>query len=167
MLFVDLDDFKTVNDSLGHGIGDDLLVAVGRRLAGCLRAADTAARLGGDEFAMLLEDVNGVDGAVGVAGRLLESLAQPVVVGHTEVYVRASIGIVIGQTGQSTEEMLRNADVAMYRAKGRGGNCFDVFEPAMHQAALTRLQLKADLERALQDRRAARRVPADRVSCDR
>jgi diguanylate cyclase (GGDEF)-like protein/PAS domain S-box-containing protein len=148
VLFVDLDDFKTVNDSLGHGTGDELLVAVAGRLGGCLRAADTAARLGGDEFAMLLEDINGVDGAVGVAGRLIDALAQPIVVGRTELFVRASIGIVVGKHGQTTEELLRNADVAMYRAKGRGGNCFEVFEPAMHQAALTRLELKADLARA-------------------
>ena len=149
VLFIDIDDFKTVNDSLGHSTGDELLVAVGGRVHGCLRAADTGARLGGDEFGVLLEDVGGVDAAVEVAGRILEALRRPVVLSGAELLVRASIGIVIGKAGQTSGDLLRNADVAMYKGKRQGGNCYEVFEPAMHAAALARLELKADLERAL------------------
>jgi len=149
VLFVDVDDFKTVNDSLGHATGDELLVAVAGRLRGCMRAADTAARLGGDEFGLLLEDVPGVDKAVELAERVLEALSRPLVLGRTEILVRASIGIVIGRAGQTGGELLRNADVAMYKGKRQGGNCYEVFEPAMHAAALARLELKADIERAL------------------
>ncbi len=149
VLFIDVDDFKTVNDSLGHSTGDDLLVALGGRLRGCLRAADTGARLGGDEFGVLLEDVSGVDAAVEVAERILEALSRPVVLSNSELLVRASIGIVIGRAGQSSGDLLRNADVAMYKGKQQGGNRYEVFEPAMHAAALARLELKADLARAL------------------
>ena len=149
VLFVDVDDFKTVNDSLGHATGDELLVAVAGRLRGCMRAADTAARLGGDEFGLLLEDVPGVDKAVELAERVLEALSRPLVLGRTEILVRASIGIVIGRAGQTGGELLRNADVAMYKGKRQGGNRYEVFEPAMHAAALARLELKADIERAL------------------
>jgi diguanylate cyclase (GGDEF)-like protein/PAS domain S-box-containing protein len=149
VLFVDVDDFKTVNDSLGHATGDELLVAVAGRLRGCMRAADTAARLGGDEFGLLLEDVPGVDKAVELAERVLEALSRPLVLGRTEILVRASIGIVIGRAGQTGGELLRNADVAMYKGKRQGGNRYEVFEPAMHAAALARLELKADVERAL------------------
>ena len=149
VLFIDVDDFKTVNDSLGHSMGDELLVAVGGRLRGCLRAADTGARLGGDEFGVLLEDVSGVGAAIEVAERILDALRRPVVLTDTELLVRASIGIVVGRSGQTSGELLRNADVAMYKGKRQGGNCFEVFEPAMHAAALARLELKADLERAL------------------
>jgi diguanylate cyclase (GGDEF)-like protein/PAS domain S-box-containing protein len=149
VLFIDVDDFKTVNDSLGHSTGDELLVAVGGRLRGCLRAADTGARLGGDEFGVLLEDVSGVDAAVEVAERILEALRRPVVLANAELLVRASIGIVVGRGGQTSGDLLRNADVAMYKGKHQGGNCYEVFEPAMHAAALARLELKADLERAM------------------
>ena len=149
VLFIDVDDFKTVNDSLGHSTGDELLVALGGRLRGCLRAADTGARLGGDEFGVLLEDVSGVDAAVEVAERILEALRRPVVLTDAELLVRASIGIVIGRGGQTSGDLLRNADVAMYKGKRQGGNCYEVFEPAMHAAALARLELKADLERAM------------------
>jgi diguanylate cyclase (GGDEF)-like protein/PAS domain S-box-containing protein len=149
VLFIDIDDFKTVNDSLGHATGDELLVAVGGRLRGCLRSADTGARLGGDEFGVLLEDVGGVGAAIEVAERILEALRRPIVLSEAELLVRASIGIVVGRTGQSSGDLLRNADVAMYKGKRHGGNRYEVFEPAMHAAALARLELKADLERAL------------------
>ena len=149
VLFIDVDDFKTVNDSLGHSTGDELLVALGGRLRGCLRAADTGARLGGDEFGVLLEDVGGVAAAVEVADRILDTLRRPVVLTDSELLVRASIGIVIGRAGQTSGDLLRNADVAMYKGKRQGGNRYEVFEPAMHAAALARLELKADLERAL------------------
>ena len=161
VLFIDIDDFKTVNDSLGHSTGDELLVAVGHRLRGCLRTADTGARLGGDEFGVLLEDVDGVDAAVEVAERILESLRHPVALAGAELLFRASIGIVVGRAGQTSGDLLRNADVAMYKGKQQGGNRYEVFEPAMHAAALARLELKADLERALpngefQDRKSTR-----------
>jgi diguanylate cyclase (GGDEF)-like protein/PAS domain S-box-containing protein len=148
LLFLDIDDFKTVNDSLGHTAGDELLVEIGSRLRDALRVVDTAARLGGDEFALLLEDAKGVTGATTVAERVLDAVAVPLRAGGTEVLCRASIGIVFGEPGQSAGELLRNADVAMYRAKQAGGHRFQLFEPRMHEAALTRLELKADLERA-------------------
>ena len=148
LLFLDLDDFKTINDSLGHAAGDELLVEIASRLQESLRAADTAARLGGDEFALLLEDTHGIAGATTAAERLLEAVARPMRLGSTEVLGRASVGIVFGTPGQSAGELLRNADMAMYRAKNAGGNRFEIFEPEMHEAALTRLELKADLERA-------------------
>ncbi len=148
LLFLDLDDFKTINDSLGHAAGDDLLVEIASRLHESLRSVDTAARLGGDEFALLLEDTKGIAGATVAAERLLEAVARPIRLGSTEVLGRASVGIVFGHPGQSAGELLRNADMAMYRAKRSGGNRFEIFEPEMHEAALTRLELKADLERA-------------------
>ena len=155
VLFMDLDDFKTVNDSMGHAAGDQLLREVGERIRGELRAADTAARLGGDEFAILIED--GGDGieAVDVADRLLRTLEAPFLIEDKEFYVRASIGIAIddgsaGDHGEAgAEALLRNADVAMYMAKENGKGRYQVFEHTMHETALKRLELKADLQRAL------------------
>ncbi|HEY7401079.1 MAG TPA: EAL domain-containing protein [Actinomycetota bacterium] len=153
VLFMDLDDFKTVNDSLGHAAGDQLLYEVGERLKTCLRAADTAARLGGDEFAILLEDGEGVE-AADVANRILQMLEDPFLLENKEVFARASIGIAVaeGEQGRAggVEELLRNADVAMYMAKENGKGRYQVFEPAMHDTALKRLELKADLQRALE-----------------
>jgi diguanylate cyclase (GGDEF)-like protein/PAS domain S-box-containing protein len=152
VLFMDLDDFKTINDSLGHAAGDQLLHDVGERLRECLRTADTAARLGGDEFAILLED--GGDGiqAVDVAERVMRMLDGPFALEGKEVFVRASVGIAVaeGQEIRAAEELLRNADVAMYMAKEKGKGRYQVFEPAMHDTALKRLELKADLQRALE-----------------
>ncbi len=153
VLFLDLDDFKTVNDSLGHGEGDELLVAVARRLSGALRAGDTFARMGGDEFAVLIEDPTDAEAPVAVATRLLETLEAPFERGSKELFVRASVGIAVSPAaGLTADELLRNADVSMYTAKGRGKNRVEVFEAGMHEAALARLALKGDLERAL-DRR--------------
>ncbi len=152
VLFMDLDDFKTINDSLGHDAGDRMLGEVAERLRRCLRAADTAARLGGDEFAILLEDVGEGLGAADVAARILETLEAPFHLGSKEVLVRASIGIAIaGQHNvpADAQELMRNADVAMYMAKESGKNRYQVFEPAMHRTALRRLELKADLRRAI------------------
>ncbi len=152
VLFMDLDDFKTVNDSLGHVAGDQLLAEVGERLKSTLRAADTAARLGGDEFAILLEDGGEGIQAADVAERVMEVLEDPFLLEGKEVFVRASLGIAVvedGQTGDA-EELLRNADVAMYMAKERGKGRYQVFEPAMHDTALKRLELKADLQRAVE-----------------
>jgi diguanylate cyclase (GGDEF)-like protein/PAS domain S-box-containing protein len=153
ILFMDLDDFKTINDSLGHAAGDRMLSEVGERLKNSLRQADTAARLGGDEFAILLEDGgDGVDAAE-VAARILSSLEGPFHLEGKEVFARASIGIATADAGTSgpegAEELLRNADVAMYMAKEAGKGRYQVFEPAMHDTALRRLELKADLQRAV------------------
>jgi diguanylate cyclase (GGDEF)-like protein len=148
LLFLDLDDFKTINDSLGHSAGDELLVEIGERLRHGLRSADTPSRLGGDEFALLLEDAQGIEGAGRAAERLLEHLARPITLGETDVQIRASIGIAVAQPGQTPDELLRNADVAMYWAKRRGGHGYQLFEPQMHEAAITRLELKSDLARA-------------------
>ncbi len=154
VLFMDIDDFKTVNDSLGHAAGDQLLAEVGERLKTTLRAADTAARLGGDEFAILLdldEDGEGVQ-AADVADRVMQMLEAPFTLEGKEVFVRASVGIAVaeGQEIILSEEILRNADVAMYMAKERGKGCYQVFEPEMHDTALKRLEMKADLQRALE-----------------
>ena len=153
VLFMDLDDFKTINDSLGHAAGDQLLVALAERLVGRLRTADTAARLGGDEFGVLLED-GGDDGltAADVAGRILETLEEPFHLDGTEVYARASIGISVAEPDDpvgSADELLRNADVAMYMAKEGGKARYQLFEPAMHDTALRRLELRAAMQRAI------------------
>lgn len=153
VLFMDIDDFKTINDSLGHAAGDQLLAVVGERVRHCLRAADTAARLGGDEFAVLLEDA-GYGRAAEVAERIIKVLDAPIQIRGKEVFVRASLGIAIGDEdrmgGRAAEELLRNADVAMYMAKSKGKGRYQVFEPEMHAAVLSRLELKADLQRAVE-----------------
>jgi diguanylate cyclase (GGDEF)-like protein/PAS domain S-box-containing protein len=152
VLFMDLDDFKTINDSLGHAAGDQLLFEVGDRLKGRLRAADTAARLGGDEFAILLEDGEEGVTAADVADRIMQMMEEPFTLEGKEVFVRASVGIATaeGERDGDVEELLRNADVAMYIAKERGKGRYQVFEPAMHDTALKRLELKADLQRAIE-----------------
>ncbi|HLF68708.1 MAG TPA: EAL domain-containing protein [Gaiellaceae bacterium] len=149
VLLIDLDDFKTVNDSLGHAAGDELLVRVARTLEGCLRAEDSCARLGGDEFAILLEDVPALDGAVAVAQRLLDSIAQPTSVLGSSVVPHASIGVALGTIGQSPNELLRSADLAMYQAKSDGKASLAVFEQSMHERVAGRLAFKTDLERAV------------------
>jgi diguanylate cyclase (GGDEF)-like protein len=148
LLLLDLDGFKAVNDSLGHAVGDELLVAVATRLGCCLRTQDLAARLGGDEFAMLLETVD-VAEAIRVAGRILAGLAEPFSLSRAEVVVTASIGLVHVDSDRSTADLLRDADVAMYRAKGDGKNQVVVFEPAMQQRVATRLTLETAMRRAV------------------
>jgi diguanylate cyclase (GGDEF)-like protein/PAS domain S-box-containing protein len=151
VLFVDLDDFKTVNDSLGHSEGDLLLIAVAERLRAGVRAGDTIARMGGDEFAILIEDPADGETPVDVGLRLLAQLEPPFVNGGKELFVRASVGIATTRSREHTaDELLRNADVAMYTAKSNGKNRIEIFEPGMHDAALFRLALKGDLERALE-----------------
>ena len=153
VMFVDLDDFKTVNDSLGHAAGDELLREMTGRLRTCLRDGDTAARLGGDEFAILLEDVEDDDQCEVIAQRLLEALALPFSIGGTEVTTGASIGIAMGQVGPaSPEDLMRNADLALYDAKNAGKNRYAVFAPTMHEAALARLSLTSDLRHAIERR---------------
>jgi diguanylate cyclase (GGDEF)-like protein len=149
VLFLDLDGFKVVNDSLGHVAGDRLLIEVARRLSGCLRRGDTAARIGGDEFAILLGDIGNPDRAPHVAERLIDALAEPITVLGREVFVSASIGIAHAQG--DAENLLRNADVAMYRAKRSGeAGAYAIFEPSMHAAVVERLELEADLRRAIE-----------------
>jgi len=150
LLFVDLDDFKTVNDSLGHAAGDQLLVAVATRIRSCLRPGDLAARLGGDEFAIVLVGAADVVAARQVATRITDILHEPFAVGKAELVVGASIGIAFAgpQTG-GPDELLRNADAAMYAAKAQGKGRFAIFVEEMHRAAQTRLALEADLHRAL------------------
>ena len=147
VLFLDLDRFKTVNDSLGHAAGDQLLCTVSERIASCMRTADTAARLGGDEFAVLLEDLASTREAVGVAERIIAALDAPVLVAGREVLVSASIGIATGDGG--SEDLLRHADVAMYRAKATGKGRYAMFEQGMQAEVIERLELEADLQRAV------------------
>jgi diguanylate cyclase (GGDEF)-like protein/PAS domain S-box-containing protein len=146
VLFIDLDRFKTVNDSLGHGPGDELLEAVARRLTPTLRGDDTLARLGGDEFAVLT--VGQADGGERVARRILEALRHPFPIGDSDVSVSASIGVACGSG--STENLLRDADMAMYGAKSAGRNRYEVFDPATHQADHNRLRLESDLVYAIE-----------------
>jgi diguanylate cyclase (GGDEF)-like protein/PAS domain S-box-containing protein len=151
VLFVDLDDFKTINDSLGHGEGDAILVSVAERLRGALRSSDTLARMGGDEFAVLVEDPATASEPTVVANRVMSVLQAPFAQGGKELFVHASIGVAVQTShGLTAEELLRNADVSMYIAKRKGKNRVEVFEPSMHAEALARLALKGDLQRAME-----------------
>ena len=140
VLFVDLDDFKNVNDTLGHWAGDVLLVKISERLTVQLRLADTAARLGGDEFAVLLDDLADTADALDIAQRIIDALREPVVIGTRHLTLSASIGVAYGDQGADTDELLRNADLAMYAAKAQGKNCCRVFTPEMHASAVDRLE---------------------------
>jgi diguanylate cyclase (GGDEF)-like protein len=162
VLFIDLDHFKTVNDSLGHGAGDDLLRTVARRLLSTTRGSDTVARLGGDEFAILLEDLAGPEVAAVAAERVLGALATPIVLDADEpsgadaagsrtrsVTVGASVGIASAAGADTPDALVRNADLALYAAKGGGRARAVAFTPAMHEAAVARLELEADLRAAI------------------
>ena len=149
VLFLDLDNFETVNDSLGHTAGDELLVAVADRLGECLRVEDTAARLGGDEFAVLLEDLADKREATEVADRVLGALQRPLTIAGREMFVSVSVGIAFDLPGTDSDQLLRNADLAMYTAKSRGKGRYEIFEPEMHATAVRRLEMEADLRRAL------------------
>lgn len=151
VLFLDLDRFKMVNESLGHFKGDRLLVEVARRLQGCLRQSDTVARLGGDEFSILLDETNGMHSAVHVAERIHEVLAEPFVIDGNELTTSASIGIALSDVRYNDpEDLLRDADTAMYRAKALGKSCHEVFDIGMHDQAVGLLRMENDLRRALQ-----------------
>lgn len=150
VLFIDLDNFKFVNDSLGHLTGDHLLVEVAQRLKECLRAGDTGSRLGGDEFAVLIEDLADPQQAIEVAQRIVEAFQAPFSVGSREVFITPSIGVAFAsKTRQRGEDLLRDADAAMYRAKQNGRSRFELFEPSMTALALHRLELERDLRLAL------------------
>lgn len=150
VLFVDLDDFKSVNDALGHGVGDELLKSVAGRIRDAAGTGDTAARLGGDEFAVLLEDRGGVDRAIDVAERLLESLRQPASIAGYDVAVLASVGVAVAASGMSTTSLLRDADVAMYEAKRAGKGQIRIFDPAMRLVATKHLEYRSELGSALE-----------------
>jgi diguanylate cyclase (GGDEF)-like protein/PAS domain S-box-containing protein len=150
VLFTDLDNFKIVNDSLGHKAGDQLLIAVADRLKTCLRPEDIVARLGGDEFTILLEGVAGVSDAAKIAERIAEELQPPFVLDGQEVFATTSTGIAVSSAAQGQPtDLLRHADLAMYRAKSKGKACHEVFEPSMSIDALERLELETELRRAL------------------
>jgi diguanylate cyclase (GGDEF)-like protein/PAS domain S-box-containing protein len=151
VLFLDLDRFKLVNDSLGHAAGDELLVQTARRLEAAVRPGDTVARLGGDEFAVLLEDVPDPNDAVHVAERIQVSLQAPLAVGGQQIVSTVSIGIALSVTGyERAEDILRDADTAMYRAKSQGRARHEVFDSAMHARAVALLELETDLRQALE-----------------
>jgi diguanylate cyclase (GGDEF)-like protein len=146
VLLIDLDDFKAVNDSYGHEAGDDLLIAVGQRLAVSIRGSDTAARLGGDEFVISLPACTTPLVPILVAERVLAAIGEPFDIGGRRVTVRASIGVALaGPDDQTADDVVRNADIAMYLAKSRGKGRFEVFEPSMQAAAMTELQRRTDL----------------------
>ncbi len=151
VLFLDLDRFKMINDSLGHGVGDQLLIAIARQLESCLRASDTVARLGGDEFAILLNDISDFDDAIRVAERVLHELKQPFKLAGHEVFTSASIGIALSNNRyQAAADVLRDADTAMYRAKAEGKARYEVFDMVMHARVVALLQLENDLRRAIE-----------------
>ena len=139
MLFVDLDDFKHVNDTLGHWAGDALLVQVSNRLIDQLRMADTAARLGGDEFAVLIDHLDDDNVPIEIAQRIIAAIREPILIANRHLTLSASVGISYGHQSADVDELLRNADLAMYNAKAQGKNCSRVFNPDMHTAALQRL----------------------------
>ncbi|GAB4228058.1 MAG: hypothetical protein Kow00121_56910 [Elainellaceae cyanobacterium] len=151
LLFVDLDRFKVINDSLGHLAGDQLLLIAAAKLKETIRSIDLAARLGGDEFVLLLEEIGGVQEVLRVADRILENLRSPIRLGTHEVVMSASIGIVIGSSAyENSLDLLRDADIAMYSAKAKGKSCYAVFNPVMHIQALKQLELEHDLRRAIE-----------------
>jgi diguanylate cyclase (GGDEF)-like protein len=151
VLFLDLDNFKVINDSLGHKAGDELLATVAERLQGCLRSGDTVARLGGDEFIVLLEEIARESYATQLAERFAEQLRAPFKLGYQDAYVTASIGIAYGTSSDDhPDELLRKADVAMYRAKGTGKAHYKVFDAYMDVEARERLKLETDLRQAIE-----------------
>ncbi len=151
VLFLDVDRFKTVNDSLGHRAGDQLLIQIGRALAGVLRPGDTVARLGGDEFTILLDDLASSQDALRVTERVRDSLNSPFTIGGHEVFATASIGIALSSSRhEQPEELVRNADTAMYHAKADGRGTYKVFDTSMHAQAITLLETESDLRRAVE-----------------
>ena len=152
VLFVDLDDFKSVNDALGHGVGDQLLRTIADRIRAVAGPGDTPARLGGDEFALLLEDQGGVERALDVAESLLGALSQPAKLSGYDLSVLASVGVAVATPGMTTSSLLRDADIAMYEAKRAGKGQIKIFDPAMRLGATTQLEFRHELAVALEQR---------------
>jgi len=159
LLYIDLDEFKVINDSLGHQVGDKLLIEVARRLSACARKVDTiaripgdhVARIGGDEFVMLLEDLAAPEDALRVAERIHSALAEPFNLGAHDLVARGSIGVATSDGSYSRpEEVLRDADIALYQAKQAGKSCTCLFDPQMHQRAMTRWSTETELRRAIE-----------------
>lgn len=151
VLFLDLDKFKEVNDTFGHSTGDLLLIEVAKRIKICLRPTDTLSRFGGDEFGILLEDLQGVENGVRIAERILEQMKQPFTIENKVIHCTASIGITLNAFGEyeNAEEMLRDSDIAMYRAKELGKSCFEIFEPVTRRRLVNRIQLESELRRGI------------------
>jgi diguanylate cyclase (GGDEF)-like protein/PAS domain S-box-containing protein len=149
VMILDLDNFKKINDSLGHAAGDELLKTVATNLVTILRRSDTAARLGGDEFAVLVEDISSRGEVIGLAERIMRTLRMPVTIGTQELTTTVSIGITFGIRDYTSDQLLRNADLAMYLAKGKGKDRYEEFQDQMHVAVVERLELEADLRRAV------------------
>src|SRR4029077_16862785 len=145
VLFVDLDGFKGINDSLGHAAGDELLCTVSERLRACVRTADTVARLGGDEFAILREDITEQDYAAEVARRLIDAVAVPFNIAGHEAIVTASVGISFNTRAETADELLRNADVAMYSVKDSGRASYKLFAVEMHSDVVSRVELERQI----------------------
>jgi diguanylate cyclase (GGDEF)-like protein len=153
VLFLDLDRFKNINDSLGHTHGDLLLVAFAERLERTLRPIDTLARFGGDEFAILLSGMTDATDAVRVAQRIQDELSQPFVLDKNSAFATASIGIALSSSGYDRpDDILRDADIAMYRAKENGKARYELFDHGMHARAVSRLQLESDLRQAIEQK---------------
>jgi diguanylate cyclase (GGDEF)-like protein/PAS domain S-box-containing protein len=150
ILFLDLDHFKLVNDSLGHQVGDELLTAAAPRLRQALRSSDTVARFGGDEFGILLEDIASEHDAIETAERIAAIFARPFVLSGSEHFVTTSIGIALARGGEQADELIRDADAAMYRAKERGRARYEVFDEGMRGRAIERLRVENDLRRAIE-----------------
>jgi len=152
VLFVDIDDFKIVNDCYGHAVGDALIKEVSCRLRACIRGDGTVARMGGDEFTVLVEDISDPSDAIRVAERIQSSLRQPCLLEGLEIFKSASIGIALTSPGTPAEGVLQNADIAMYRAKDKGKACTEIFDRAMHEQVLSRLRLEEKLRYALENK---------------
>jgi diguanylate cyclase (GGDEF)-like protein/PAS domain S-box-containing protein len=150
ILFLDLDRFKVINDSLGHDIGDKLLIGIAKRLKKCLRPHDSAARLGGDEFTVLLRDIRDLEEAKNIANRILEQLAEPFNLNGNDVFASASIGItLLTKEFKDSDSLLRNADLAMYRAKSAGRGRFELYDSEMHTQVKNQLEIETELRRAV------------------